>query len=161
MNWILSEDPASPTVVVTANGEVQTNEEAQVYVYDVDLFVTVPLLQDTPAVPSLGNLCEEHGYTYEWASCQKPHLTKQWKKTLCKTGNVVPLVVLGLSSNSGTSSSSTSPPQDPSSTSSSPASERSDELAPGSWSRNPARDSKDSTDRLRDLPEWLVGGVHR
>ena len=27
--------------VVTANGEVQTNEEAQVYVHDLHLFVTV------------------------------------------------------------------------------------------------------------------------
>ena len=29
-----------PTTVVTANGKVQTNEEAQVYVHDLDLFVT-------------------------------------------------------------------------------------------------------------------------
>ena len=31
----------TPTKVVTANGEVHTNEEAQVYVQDLDLFVTV------------------------------------------------------------------------------------------------------------------------
>ena len=40
----------NPTTVVTANGEVQTNEEAQVYVHDLDLFVTVQLLDETPAV---------------------------------------------------------------------------------------------------------------
>ena len=34
----------NPTKVVTANGEVQTNEEAQVYVHDLDLFVTVQLV---------------------------------------------------------------------------------------------------------------------
>ena len=39
--------------VVTANGEVQTNEEAQVHVRDLHLFVTVQLLEDTPAVLSL------------------------------------------------------------------------------------------------------------
>ena len=50
-----------PTTVVTANGEVQTNEEAQVYVHDLDLFVAVQLLDDTPAVLSLGKLCEENG----------------------------------------------------------------------------------------------------
>ena len=50
----------------------------------------------------------------------KPHLTKQGKKILCKTENFVPLVVPGTSSTSGTSSSSTSLPQDSSSTSSSP-----------------------------------------
>ena len=43
----------NPTTVVTANGEVQTNEEAQVYVHDLDLFVTVQLLEETPAVLSL------------------------------------------------------------------------------------------------------------
>ena len=51
-----------PTLVVTANGEVQTNEEAQENVHDLDLFVTVQLLEDTPAVLSLGKLCGEHGY---------------------------------------------------------------------------------------------------
>ena len=30
----------NPTVVLTANGEVHTHKEAQVYVYDLDLFVT-------------------------------------------------------------------------------------------------------------------------
>ena len=52
-----------PTTVVTANGQVQTNEEAQENVHDLDLFVTVQILDDTPAVLSLGKLCEEHGYT--------------------------------------------------------------------------------------------------
>ena len=42
------------TAVKTAGGEVQTNEEATVYVKGLDLFVTVLLLEDTPSVPSLG-----------------------------------------------------------------------------------------------------------
>ena len=40
----------SPTTVVTANGEVQTKEEATVNVREFDLFVTVKLLEDTQAV---------------------------------------------------------------------------------------------------------------
>ena len=56
----------NPTTVVTANGEVQTNREAQVYVHDLDLFVTVQLRDETPAVRSLGKFCSEHGYSYEW-----------------------------------------------------------------------------------------------
>ena len=44
----------NPTTVVTANGEGHTNEEAQVYVHDLGLFVTVQLLEETPAVLSLG-----------------------------------------------------------------------------------------------------------
>ena len=63
-----------PTMVVTANGEVQTNEEAQVYVHDLDLFVTVQILDDTLAFRSLGKLCEEHGCSHEWATGQQPHL---------------------------------------------------------------------------------------
>ena len=93
--------------VITANGEVQTNEEALVYVHDLDLFVTVQILDDTPAVLSFGKLCEEPCYSYEWASGQKPHLTKNGKRILCKTGNVVPVDVPGLSSCSSASSSST------------------------------------------------------
>ena len=44
----------NPTTVVTANGDVQTNEEEQVHVHDLDQFVTVQLLEETPAVLSLG-----------------------------------------------------------------------------------------------------------
>ena len=62
-----------------ANGEVQTNEEARVYVHDLNLFVTVQLLEDTLAL-SPGKLCEEHGYTCEWASGPKPHPTERWEE---------------------------------------------------------------------------------
>ena len=93
--------------MVTANGEVQTNEEAQVYVHDLDLFVTVQIFNDTPAIPSLGKLCAEHGYSCEWVSGQKHHLTKNGKKILCNTENFVPVVVPGLSSSSSVSSSPT------------------------------------------------------
>ena len=48
-------------------------------------------------------------------STQKPHLNKNWKRIPCNTEHCVLIVVLGLSSNSGTSSSSTCFPQDSSS----------------------------------------------
>ena len=44
---------------------MQTNEEAQVFVHDLDLFVTVQLLEETLAVLSLGKLCEDHGFSNE------------------------------------------------------------------------------------------------
>ena len=47
------------TAVMTASGEVQTNEEATVYVKGLDLFVTVLLLEDTQSVLSLETLCED------------------------------------------------------------------------------------------------------
>ena len=55
-------------MVLTADGEVHTLEEAHVFVHDLNLFVTVPLLEETPAVLSLGKLCKDHGYSCEWAA---------------------------------------------------------------------------------------------
>ena len=53
-----------PTMVMTACGKVLTREEATVCVKELDLFVTVMLLEETPAVLSLGKLCEDHGHTH-------------------------------------------------------------------------------------------------
>ena len=62
----------SPTIVITANGEVQTNEEATVYVKESDIFLTMKVLENTSAVLSLGKLFDENGYSYEWMNGQKP-----------------------------------------------------------------------------------------
>ena len=67
---------------------------------------------------------------------QKPRLTKEGKTLVCKTDNFVPLVVPGLSTVSGSNSSSTSALQGFSTI---PAQERSDELSPGDWCRSPSR----------------------
>ena len=40
----------SPAIVITANGEVQTHEEAIVYVKELDIFLTMKVLDNTPAV---------------------------------------------------------------------------------------------------------------
>ena len=61
----------SPTTVITANGEVQTHEEATVYVKELDIFLTMKVFENTPAVLSLGKLCDESGYSYEWINGQK------------------------------------------------------------------------------------------
>ena len=96
----------SPTIVITANGEVQTHEEAIVYVKELDIFLTMKVLENTPAVLSLGKLCDENGYSHEWINGQKPHLIKNGIRIICNTENFVPIVVPGLSSSSSTSSSS-------------------------------------------------------
>ena len=97
----------SPTIVITANGEVQTHEEATVYVKKLGIFLTMEVLENTPAVLSLGKLCDENGYSYEWINGQKPHLIKDVIRKPCNTENIVPIVVPGLS-NSSSGSSSTS-----------------------------------------------------
>ena len=66
----------SPTIVITANGEVQTHEEAIVYVKELDVFLTVKVLENTPAVLSLGKHCDENGYSNECVNGQKTHLIK-------------------------------------------------------------------------------------
>ena len=99
----------SPTTVVAANGEVQTEEEATVYVKELDLFVTVKLLEETPAILSLGKLCEDPGYSSEWTSGQKPHFIKDGRRIQCSTENCVPIVVLGLPTGSSSTVTQTSP----------------------------------------------------
>ena len=101
----------SPTIVITANGEVQTHEEAIVYVKELDIFLTMKVLENTPAVLSLGKLCDENGYSYEWINGQKPHLIKDGIRIICNTENFVPIVVPGLTSSSSTSSSSLRTPK--------------------------------------------------
>ena len=137
VKWRLCKDPGAPTVVLTANWEVHTNKEAQVHVHDLNLFVLVQFLEETRSFFSLGKLCEDHGYSHEWVSGQKPRLTKEVETIVGKTDHFVPLVVPGTSSNSGSNSSSTSTLQDLSSAS--PAPERSDGLAPGDWCGSPQK----------------------
>ena len=104
----------SPTIVITVNGEVQTHEEATVYVQELDIFLTMKVLKNTPAVLSLGKLCDEHGYSYEWINGQKPHLIKNGILIQCNAENFVAIVVPGLSSSSSSnfpSSTSMTPPR--------------------------------------------------
>ena len=49
-----------PTILTTAKGELQT------HVKELDTFLTMKVLEDTSAVSSLGKLCDENGYSYEW-----------------------------------------------------------------------------------------------
>ena len=113
----------SPTIVITANGEVQTQEEAIVYVKELDMFLTMKVLENTPAVLSIGKLCDENGYSYEWINGQKPHLIKNGIRIICNTENFVPIVVPGLSSSStGSSSTSRTPMRQESHSSSSSSS---------------------------------------
>ena len=100
----------SPTIVITANGEVQTHEEATVYVKELDIFLPMKVLKNTPAVLSLGKLCDENGYSYELINGQKPHLIKNGIRIPCNTENFVPIVVPGLSSSSSESSSTLKTP---------------------------------------------------
>ena len=68
------------------------------------------VLENMPAVLSLGKLCDENGYSYEWINGQKPHLIKDGIRIFCNTENFVPIVFPGLSSSSSGSSSTSRTP---------------------------------------------------
>ena len=91
------------------------------------------VLDNTPAVLSLGKFCDENGFSYEWINGQKPHLIKDGIRIICNTENFVPIEVPGLSSSSSASSSTsrTSMKQESpsSSSSSSPSSPTLDEMS--------------------------------
>ena len=98
----------SPTTVMTANGEVQTREEATAFVKQLDFIVKVMLLEETPAVLSLGELCEDHGFSFHWIRGQKTHLIRNGKRIDFNVPNCVPFVVSGLSTSSCTTPTPTS-----------------------------------------------------
>ena len=98
----------NPTTVMTANGEVQIREEATENVKELDLFVTVMLLEETPAVLTLGKLFEDHGYTYIVDQRSKTTTHRKKARTLVAIYQNVPLVVPGLSTSSSTLSTQTS-----------------------------------------------------
>ena len=110
LKWILCRNRVVLRIVITANGQVQTHEEAIVYVKELDIFLTMKVLENTPAVLSLGKLCDEDGSSYEWICGQKPHLIKDGIRIICNTENFVPIVVPGLTSSSSTSSSTSRTP---------------------------------------------------
>ena len=90
----------NPTTVMTANGEVQTKEEATVYVKELDLFETVMLLEETLAVLSIGKLCEDHGKLTIGPAVENHISPKKGKNIGCNLSNCVPFVVPGFSPSS-------------------------------------------------------------
>ena len=134
----------SPPIVKTANGEVQTHEEAIVYVKELDFLLTMKVLDNTPAVLSLAKLYDENVYSYEWINGQKPHLIKDGIRIICNTENFVPIVVPGLSSSSSGSSSTLRTPMKQESRSSSSSSSSSSSPTVGDLS---VREREDVTNR--------------
>ena len=109
-----------PTTVLTANWSIDTT----------DMFVNVQLLEDTPAV-LLVELCEENEYSYDWKQGQTPNLVTDGN-------NFVPLVTLGLSSDTDISGSAGD------------SAGNTKEVAPSDRDATVA-----SRDRLQDLTDWF------
>ena len=59
-------DLSVPFFVQTAHGVVPCLQEARIYIHDLKQWVWAQLLEDSPAVLSLGLLCTQMGYSYYW-----------------------------------------------------------------------------------------------
>ena len=86
----------SPTIVVTANGEVQTQEEATVYVKELDIFLTMKVLESTPAVLSLGKHCDENGYSKSTSHSRRDSDNLQYGKLRSYRGSRLVKFFLGI-----------------------------------------------------------------
>ena len=124
----------------------------------------VQILADTPAVLSLGKLCEEHGYTL-WVGQRSKVTPDQTREEDSLQDGKFRTLLLSLDCRRILVPARLLHrlPQDSPSTSSSPATERSDDRAPGNWRDSPKNQNNNQKrdndgawrDRLRDLPEWL------
>ena len=63
---------------ITANGKVQTNGEATAYVHDLELFVTVQILEDTPAI--LGPAVRRARIFIRVGQWSKTTVNQKWQK---------------------------------------------------------------------------------
>ena len=91
----------SLSAIDTVNDEVQTKEEAIVYVKELDLFVTVKLFEDTSAVLSLGKHCQTND--------QESQFIKDVRRIKYSTENYVSIVIPDLSTSSSSSATPASP----------------------------------------------------
>ena len=80
-----------PTFITSASGQAESTDEATVNVNDSDFLVIMMLVEDSPAVLTLGCLGEEMGYASEWKKEESPSLIKDGKVMRCKSENYVPI----------------------------------------------------------------------
>ena len=81
-------DLSVPFFVQTAHGVVPCAEEARIYLRDLKQWVWAQLLEDSPAVLSLGLRCTQMGYSYYWEEGEEQsYLVKNGKTISCKTSS--------------------------------------------------------------------------
>ena len=78
-------DLSVPFFVQTAHGVVPCAKEARIYIHDLKQWVWAQLLEDSPAVLSLGLLCTQVGYSYYWEEGEEQtYLVKNGKPFAAK-----------------------------------------------------------------------------
>ena len=100
----------SPTTVMTANGLVQTRDEATENVKQLSYSSKFCFLKKRPQFFPWRNSVRIMGIHTTGSAVKKPHLIRNGKRIDCKKSNYVPFVVPGLSASSfSTTPSPTSP----------------------------------------------------
>ena len=79
----------NPTMVMTPKREVLAKEEATVYVRELDLFVTVMLLENTPAVLSLGKNSAKNLGTVVSGRVARNHISSKMARTIIATHQIM------------------------------------------------------------------------
>ena len=78
--------------MTTANGAVHINTQVRVYVHALCLFVWAYLLKCDVAILSLGALCDDEVFTYNWKPGCFPKLSKNGLVVECKQFYNVPVI---------------------------------------------------------------------
>ena len=95
----------SPTIVITANGEVQTHVEAIVYVKELDIFMTMKSSITRQQYYRLETIAMKTEILMSGSTVKKNHiLIKNGIRIICNTENFVRIVIPGSSASSSSSS---------------------------------------------------------
>ena len=147
----------NPTVAMTGNGEVLTKKERQRSMSKYGFIRDTDASRRYTGSSSTRKTLRRSGKNYQldqWSETKKPQLIEIGRRTECNTANYVPLVILGLSASSSSSSSPTSL----TSSSQHPTSRRSESMSDevrGDSSRGPAETenpNKNDNEEVRGDP---------
>ena len=127
-----------PTTVLTADGSIDTTEEAKVYVKDWTCLSRSNLLKTFQRSCLWENSAKKMAIHTSGKNVKTPNLIKNGKIAPCECDNLVPIAVTGSSSDTDIYGSA------------SDSAEHTKESAPSDRDAPQA-----SSDRLQDLPEWL------
>ena len=84
-----------PILTSTANGEIELTESCTIYVRELGMHLPAYVHKGTVAILSLGLLCQDLGFTYEWKPNASPTLTKGDHKITCEPHFNVPFIYAG------------------------------------------------------------------
>ena len=87
-----------PIPLRTANGISWAEEATQLYISKLGLYVEAIILENSPAVLSLGKLVEDEEFEYHWKPGETPYLERKapYIKIMCLPTHNVPFLVPGV-----------------------------------------------------------------